>query len=139
MLNECASCHEPLFDLKACPQCGAANPTYQAPRWRRNALIAGLLLMAIIVGSIVTDVVPAVYLMLGVAVLSIGTGVAVLWNRGPTILLLWLVGNGGVFVLTFVATVGALLVLRVRLPFFLIYGLGASLLLKRLKSRPNAA
>ena len=140
MLMECANCREPLFeDIKTCPQCGAANRAYEAPRWRRVVLVAGIVLAALILSEILSEIVPWVFMVLGFVVFSLATGVFVLRDRGPKTILLWVLGNIGILVLTLVVTVIALVVLHVHIWFFFIYGGATVALLRWLGGRPKPA
>jgi hypothetical protein len=143
MLTECANCREPLYEnIKLCPQCGTANPAYEAPRWRRIALIVGVCIAVFILNEILSDVVPGSVLLLatlGLVVFSLVMGVYVLRDRGPKVILLWVAGNVGAFAVAIVAAGIATVIFHMRIPFVYLYGAGVVALLKWLKDRPKPA
>jgi hypothetical protein len=94
MLLECAGCQEPLFENAAkCPKCGAANPAYEPPQWQKILPVLGLVVAGLIAGLILGP--------FGYALVSAPVGAIMLRKNGLGTIALWLAGNVGLLLATF--------------------------------------
>jgi hypothetical protein len=80
-------------DAEKCAKCGAVNPAYEPPRWRKLAPLVGVVIAGLVAGLLLGP--------LGYALVSMPVGAILLRKNGAGVIALWLGGNVAILLATF--------------------------------------